>query len=134
MLPEHQAHQQSLFLAANKATTHDIVASTLVEQRRFWLTWLSYLHQNFPSVCPYLQNLSHCQINVLMGAYATYICRGNSDGLGVKRSRWHYEPSERSVHWSENGIQWSHRQGNIIYPLPEFLTPSNMKTLRRGHN
>jgi hypothetical protein len=77
MLPEHQAHQQSLFLAANKATTHDIVASTLVEQRRFWLTWLSYLHQNFPSVCPYLQNLSHCQINVLLGAYAMYICRGN---------------------------------------------------------
>jgi hypothetical protein len=74
--PEHQAHQQSLFLAANKATAHGIVASTLAEQRRFWSTWLAYLHQNYPSVCPNLQNLSRCQINFLLGAYAMYIRQG----------------------------------------------------------
>jgi hypothetical protein len=73
--PEHQSHQQSLFLAANKATTHGIVAYPC-GTTPIWLIWLSYLHQNYPSVCPYLQNLSRCQINVLLGAYAMYIRHG----------------------------------------------------------
>jgi hypothetical protein len=58
----------------------------------------------------------------------------NHDGSGVKRSRWHYEPLERSVHWTENRIPWSRRKGDIIYPLPESSAPSNVKTLPRDHN
>jgi hypothetical protein len=66
---------------------------------------------------------------------AAAIINPNPDGLDVKRSRWHYQPSERSVHWTEIKIPWSRRKGNIIYPVPESLTPSNAKTLvPHGHN